>query len=205
MRIGIASGKGGTGKTTFATSLAVVLAHHGENVTYLDCDVEAPNGHILMQPAIRQRTPFSIPSPQVDERVCAEHTSCAGACGKACRRSAITVLEGSVRQEAGRTLFESKKGTQLPLETDKRGACSVMFRPQNIEVRKPGGAQQPNRCLIPGRVLNMEFLGSIVRYEVAIGEDRVLVDHSHQQFEPPFERGAEVEVALVTDHLVTLD
>jgi iron(III) transport system ATP-binding protein len=114
------------------------------------------------------------------------------------------ILKGSIRHEAGGALFESEKGTRLPLETEKQGACSVMFRPQNIEVREPGSTPGEHCHLIPGRVLNMEFLGSIVRYDVAIGGDRVLVDHSHQQFEPPFEPGAEVEVALATDHLVTL-
>ncbi|RLF54974.1 MAG: (4Fe-4S)-binding protein, partial [Thermoplasmata archaeon] len=44
MKITVASGKGGTGKTTIATNLAVVLADEGETVTYADCDVEAPNG-----------------------------------------------------------------------------------------------------------------------------------------------------------------
>ena len=49
MRIAVASGKGGTGKTTIATSLALSQAGGGHVVWYLDCDVEAPNGHLFLQ------------------------------------------------------------------------------------------------------------------------------------------------------------
>jgi len=49
MIISIASGKGGTGKTTIATNLAVALA---TDVNLLDCDVEEPNDHIFIQPTI---------------------------------------------------------------------------------------------------------------------------------------------------------
>ncbi len=49
MNITIASGKGGTGKTLVATNLAAVLSDAGREVTYLDCDVEAPNGHLFFK------------------------------------------------------------------------------------------------------------------------------------------------------------
>jgi MinD superfamily P-loop ATPase len=88
IRIAVASGKGGTGKTTVATNLAVTLAEAGVPVAYVDCDVEEPNGHIFLRPTIRIRREVSIPVPQVDESRC---TLC-GACGKACRYSAILVL-----------------------------------------------------------------------------------------------------------------
>jgi len=48
MQIAIASGKGGTGKTTIATNLACYIARSGEDVQYIDCDVEEPNGHIFL-------------------------------------------------------------------------------------------------------------------------------------------------------------
>jgi len=46
--IAISSGKGGTGKTFIATNLFVLLSEQGRAVTYLDCDVEAPNGHLFL-------------------------------------------------------------------------------------------------------------------------------------------------------------
>ncbi len=47
--IAIASGKGGTGKTTIATNLAFAM---GSSVQILDCDVEEPNAHLFLNPEI---------------------------------------------------------------------------------------------------------------------------------------------------------
>lgn len=92
LRIAVASGKGGTGKTTIATNLAVVLAETGAPTTYIDCDVEEPNGHLFLQPTLHVVRKVSIPVPEVDEAHC---TLC-GACGEACRYSAILALPKKV-------------------------------------------------------------------------------------------------------------
>jgi MinD superfamily P-loop ATPase len=57
MIISIASGKGGTGKTTIATNLAVALR---EPVTLLDCDVEEPNAHLVLKPSILESRDFHM-------------------------------------------------------------------------------------------------------------------------------------------------
>jgi MinD superfamily P-loop ATPase len=88
LRIAVASGKGGTGKTTIATNLSTVLAGQGERTAYVDCDVEEPNGHIFFRPSIHMRHQVSIPVPAVDESKC---TLC-GACEQICRSSAILAL-----------------------------------------------------------------------------------------------------------------
>ncbi len=85
MQIAIASGKGGTGKTTVATNLAYVASRTGLRTAYLDCDVEEPNGHIFLKPEIVDRKPVGNPIPRVDAEKC---TLC-GECGEICQYSAI--------------------------------------------------------------------------------------------------------------------
>ncbi len=88
MKIAVASGKGGTGKTTVATSLAHVAALHGRSVAYLDCDAEEPNGHIFLKPEILREDPIHKPIPVVDADRC---THCA-LCSRACRYGAIACV-----------------------------------------------------------------------------------------------------------------
>ena len=88
MNIAVASGKGGTGKTTVATNLASVAARNGRSVAYLDCDVEEPNGHIFLKPEITDSRPVGTVIPRVDEDQC---THC-GECGEICQYSAIVCV-----------------------------------------------------------------------------------------------------------------
>jgi len=89
MIISVASGKGGTGKTTIATSLAISLtAELTPPPLFLDCDVEAPNAHLFLNPDIGQQEEVSILIPAVDETRC---THC-GKCAEVCQYNAIAVL-----------------------------------------------------------------------------------------------------------------
>lgn len=88
VNIAIASGKGGTGKTTLAVNLAAAAARRGRSVAYLDADVEEPNGHLFLHPEIDQREPVSLLVPQVHEEACNE----CGLCGQSCQYSAIVCL-----------------------------------------------------------------------------------------------------------------
>lgn len=79
--IAISSGKGGTGKTLISTNLARVFSRAGRRVTYLDCDVEAPNGHLFLKPDISREEEVTLLSPVgVDEGRCTRCGKCAGAC-----------------------------------------------------------------------------------------------------------------------------
>jgi len=89
MIISIASGKGGTGKTTIATNLAVAL---GTDVNLLDCDVEEPNDHIFIQPTITHTENVSLKVPQVDMNKC----SLCGKCQEICQFQAIAVVGTTV-------------------------------------------------------------------------------------------------------------
>ena len=87
MIISVASGKGGTGKTLVATSLALSLKDR-EQVQLLDCDVEEPDAHILLKPVITSSESVYILVPKVDEDKC---TYC-GKCAQVCVYHAIVVL-----------------------------------------------------------------------------------------------------------------
>jgi len=89
MIISVASGKGGTGKTTISTNLAWSL---GSEARLLDCDVEEPNSHLFLKPKIEVTDTISVMVPKVDEDKC---TYC-GKCADICRFNAITVLPESI-------------------------------------------------------------------------------------------------------------
>lgn len=89
MIVSVASGKGGTGKTTIAVNLAAVTEGP---VTYVDCDVEEPNGHIFLKPAIENTQTVGIPVPLVDMEKC---TGC-GRCAQVCRFNAIACIKDKV-------------------------------------------------------------------------------------------------------------
>lgn len=91
MIVSIASGKGGTGKTLVATSLAHALKGRIP-VTLLDCDVEEPNDHIYMRARLLRTEPVNIPVPFVDESRC---ITC-GVCHDVCAFNAIAVLGSAV-------------------------------------------------------------------------------------------------------------
>ncbi|OLS27436.1 MAG: Iron-sulfur cluster carrier protein [Candidatus Thorarchaeota archaeon AB_25] len=83
MIITVASGKGGTGKTTVAVNLALSIG----STNLLDCDVEEPNVHTLLHPTKMQTTSVTVPTPSVDQDKC---TLC-GKCAEFCQFNAIFV------------------------------------------------------------------------------------------------------------------
>jgi len=85
MIISVASGKGGTGKTTVATNLAVSLE---TDVQLLDCDVEEPNSSLFIRPSIEVVKTITTPVPEVDMGKC----SLCGKCGEICQFKAIVVV-----------------------------------------------------------------------------------------------------------------
>ena len=84
MKIAIASGKGGTGKTLVATNLAAALGR----AAYVDCDVEGANGHLFLRPDLPVERPAEAPVPEATDAC----TGC-GACAEACRFGAIAAIK----------------------------------------------------------------------------------------------------------------
>jgi len=89
MIISVASGKGGTGKTTVATNLAVSVCG---KVRLLDCDVEEPNAHLFLDPLIEDACTVTTPVPEIDEEKCSR----CGKCSEICQFRAIVFLGETV-------------------------------------------------------------------------------------------------------------
>jgi MinD superfamily P-loop ATPase len=138
----IASGKGGTGKTTVAVNLACVLADSGQKVQYLDCDVEEPNGHIFLKPQITATESVGILIPVVDEKTC---TGCRK-CAEVCQYHAIAVL---------------KKALVFPELCHGCGGCALVCPVHAIrEVNRTIGVVETGKALRPssGRAAGVLFV-----------------------------------------------
>ncbi len=132
MIISVASGKGGTGKTTIAVNLALAL----KNVQFLDCDVEEPNAHIFLKPQIKEKKPAYIPIPEVNEEKC----NYCGKCREVCAYNAIAVIPASDNNKKGSVLVFSHLCHGC-------GACSALCPEEAIkEVNREIGVVELGNC-----------------------------------------------------------
>ncbi|MDD4941126.1 MAG: ATP-binding protein [Candidatus Omnitrophica bacterium] len=124
MIISVASGKGGTGKTTIAVNLALSL----KNIQLLDCDVEEPNAHLFLNPHFTDAKKAYIPVPEVDEAKCVY----CGVCREVCAYNAIAVLPARTDKKGSILIF--------PFLCHGCGACSLLCPQKAIrEVNKEIG------------------------------------------------------------------
>lgn len=92
MTIAVASGKGGTGKTTLSVNLAYALAETRPHVRLLDCDVEEPNDHLFVRPTFTGTSSVTVSKPIFNDDEC---TRC-GRCADSCRYNAIAVIKDTL-------------------------------------------------------------------------------------------------------------
>lgn len=190
MRIAIASGKGGTGKTTVATNLAWVAARNGHSVAYVDCDVEEPNGHLFLEPQITSSRPIGQLHPAVDEEKC---THC-GLCGEICQYSAIVCV--------------GEKVLVYPELCHSCGGCVLVCRPGAIrevlresgklEIGQAGPVQFVHGVLRIGEAMSTRLIHQVK--QAAPETDLIIIDSPPGTSCPVIEsvRGADF-VLLVTE------
>lgn len=87
MIISVLSGKGGTGKTTIATNLAVLMS----NSRYVDCDVEEPNGFIFLKPQVKKQIDVEVMIPEINMDKC----SGCGKCTQFCYFNALALVKNT--------------------------------------------------------------------------------------------------------------
>ena len=171
MIIAVASGKGGTGKTTVAASLASALADTGQPVSFLDCDVEAPNAHLFLGPVFDQRRDVDILIPQVDENLC---TGC-GRCAEVCEFHAIVVL-------GGKTLVfpELCHGCgSCTLECPEKAISEI---PQTLGILERGPANSQinfaRGLLNVGEPMAVPIISQLKKWQIPSPEEIVILDSS---------------------------
>jgi len=90
MKIAVTGGKGGTGKSTIATSLALVFSKLGKNTMLVDADVDCPDDHLMLSMKRKKARDVHQPVPKFDSRKC---TKC-GKCASVCKQNCIVFVEG---------------------------------------------------------------------------------------------------------------
>lgn len=176
--ISVASGKGGTGKTTVAVNLFLSFSSTEWNevastresdaprVQLLDCDVEEPNAHIFLKPEIKERRPVSLPVPLVDENKCSH----CGVCAEVCAFNAILATNRRIM------VFEEL--------CHGCGACSVFCpkgaiseKGRKIGVLETGLAKKgifSHGILNPGEAVAAPLISAV--RNTALGDGIVIID-----------------------------
>lgn len=159
MIISVASGKGGTGKTTVSVNLAFSI---GKEAQFLDCDAEEPNAHIFLKPTIKKTEKVFIPIPEIDKKKCIY----CGKCASVCAYNAIAVIPSSINKKKDVLVF--------PNLCHGCGSCAY-FCPQGaireinreigeIEIGTAGSMQFIHGYLKVGEVMAPPIIRQIKKY-----------------------------------------
>jgi len=116
------------------------------------------------------------------------------------------VVEGTVTLQEGKALFRSTdSAVAVPIGESSAGASHIVFRPQNMTIHSSDVEALPGMLRLVGRVNHREFLGSVVRYRVAVGEHFLLVDASYQRGVEPIAEGTPVTLSLKKEQIIALE
>ena len=116
------------------------------------------------------------------------------------------LMDGRIEAAADGSRFVAAGGIALPLSGEAHAASenrTAMFRPQDVAIAAPG--ETLPGIILTGRVQHREFLGNLLRYSVAIGEDTLLVDDTHHPGRRAFAVGEEVAVGLSGEQVRILE
>jgi len=137
-QIVVVSGKGGTGKTTIVASLAALCSGRA---VYADCDVDAPDLHLILRPQVRERRDFTgIKRAFIDGNKCVQ----CGSCQEACRFSAISNFQVD------------------PARCEGCGVCSLVCPEEAIEM---------NECIAGHAYISDTRFGPLVHADLFPGEE----------------------------------
>ena len=115
------------------------------------------------------------------------------------------VVEGTLSEANGRLVFHSSDGTvHVPVTKGGQGPGSIVFRPQNLIIRPQNAEPVPDTTQLNGTIEHREFLGGVVRYQVAVGGHFLLVDAPYQRGEEAMPEGTAVTLFLNTDQVIGL-
>lgn len=109
------------------------------------------------------------------------------------------IISGSIKADATELFFDNGEGFKIALNsTAASGSGSIMFRPQNLKLL----AQNDANCDLVGKVINCEFLGHIIRYEVKVFKQNIIIDELYNQGVAPVAIGTTVGMSVDKDNII---
>ncbi len=112
------------------------------------------------------------------------------------------VIHGNVNQQDGEVVFDDNKGIRFSLQSSEaEGSKSIVFRPQNLTLCEPDSTTAD----LQGEVRIREFLGNIVRYEIQVGSQQLIVDEVYGRGKTPANRGERVGLQIDNDHIMVMN
>jgi len=112
------------------------------------------------------------------------------------------ILNGKIKSESSGSIFETDSGIHFPYLGKEKGNTSLIFRPQSLSVCHSSPAL--NAITLQGQVKHREFLGNLVRYSIAVGNQMLLVDDPHLRGAEHIPTGSNIVLELDPTQIIAL-